>query len=363
MNSSILENVSLAEASEVALNLHMTGRYSEAEAIYQKILSLQPDWAEMHKNHGNTLLSLGRLEEAEQAFNQALTLMPDSAEIHINLGKVLMELERFEAAEQIFRKAVLLAPDATAYYYRGNALMALERWQVAEKSYRQAIALDPDYFKAYGNLGNVFSKTGRMNEAEQAYLQVLNLMPGDAIAEYNLSFFYLMRGRYEEGFKLYEQRFDGGPAKLRDILKGHIKKLQGHKRWGGEFLKGKSLLIITEQGAGDSLMMMRYLPLFKQHCLKRLIIHCEPYFTRLFQTMSTVDEVVPMTEPLPIDRIDSYCTMMSLPYLFQTRLDSIPDNCPYLSIPDKMKNKWQTHLKNASGLKVGLVWGEQAIYP
>lgn len=441
----------LPELVKTALQHQNDGRFSEAESIYKTILEIKSDSAEIHKNHGNSLLCLERFEEAEHAYRQALALkpdypeaynnlgnvlrldmrldeaensfrkalalMPDSAEVHTNFGNVLMDSGRIEEAEQEFRKAIVLKPAyAMAYHNRGNALRILGRLEAAEKcfrlaislksdyadaycglgnvlhekgyledaaqSFRQAIDLKPDYAEVYSNLGNVLlslsryyeaeqayrqsikinpgcaeaynnlgyylQDKGRMGEAEQTYLQAIAVKPDYATCQYNLSLLYLLQGRFEEGLKLHEKRLD--------IRNEAVKKLQGQKRWAGEMLYGLSLLVTTEQGVGDNLMMMRFLTFFKQRGVKRLIVYCEPNLKHVFQTLSSVDEVISTDELLFIEQIDYYCSMMSLPYLFQTRLDTIPHCVPYLFAPEKKTKKWRTLLKNVIGFKVGLVW-------
>jgi hypothetical protein len=199
-------------------------------------------------------------------------------------------------------------------------------------------------------------------EAEKAYLQALTLRPDNESMLFHLSLLYLLQGRFEEGLKLYENRFDGAEARFFRTTKAQFKELQGLKRWEGESLNGKSLLILTEQGAGDIIMMMRYLPLLKERGAKRLVVWCEPSLRRLFQSMSVVDEVVSLNEPLTIDGLDFYCPIMSLPRIFQTRLESIPDNVPYLIVPDEMKKPWRVRLDSTRGLKVGLVWAGSGLH-
>ena len=227
------KNDSTTAPPEIALQFHRAGRFVEAEALCQKNLALYPDSAELHKNHGNTLLSLGRLDEAEQAyrqaltlkadygvaynnlgnvlrltkrlteaeqaFHQALTLMPDNAEVNNNYGNVLMDFERFQAAEQVYLKATLLDPNfAMAYYNHGKALITLGRWQDAVKDCRKAVALKPDYYEAYSNLGLSLNKTGHPNEAEQACRQSLALKPDYSEAYNNLGNVLNNLGRLDE---------------------------------------------------------------------------------------------------------------------------------------------------------------------
>lgn len=105
-------------------------------------------------------------------------------------------------------------------------------------------------------------------------------------------------------------------------------------------------------------MMMRYLPLLVKRNIKRLVVYSHPALKRVFANIPGGNhiDVVPITEALPFDAFDLYCPIMSLPYLFKTRLDTIPNKVPYLFIPEEMKQWWRTRLAEITGVKVGLVW-------
>jgi tetratricopeptide (TPR) repeat protein len=384
----------ITDSAEIYKNYGNTllclGQTAEAEKAYRQALVLNPDYAEAYNNLGNVLRLEGRLEEAEQAFRRAVALLPDSADVHNNFGNVLMNSGRVEEAERAYRKAIVLKPDhAMAYNNRGNALLALKQWEVAEKSYRKALSLKQDYVEAYCGLGNALFNIGRTDEAEQAYQkalvikpdyaeahcglgnlfkelvllekaerayrQALLIKPDFAMAQYNLSLLKLLQGKYEEGFEFYEKRFDGmqeilNAENLTAIIRNQV---NGYSFWQGEPLEGVTLSILTEQGAGDTLMMMRYLTLLKHKGLKRLIVYSVPTLRRVLQSLPDVDEVVSDEGPLPCGL---YCPMLSLPHLFKTSLESVPGNVPYLNVPEEMKQKWRSRFAGMTGKKVGLVW-------
>ncbi|KAA0888384.1 tetratricopeptide repeat protein [Oryzomonas rubra] len=250
------------ESPEIALQFHRAGRFIEAEALYQKILTRYPDSAELHKNHGNTLLSLGRfdeaeqayrqaltlktdygvaynnlgnvlrltkrLKEAEQAFHQALMLMPGNAEVHNNYGNVLMDFEHFEAAEQVYLKAILLDSNfAMAYCNHGNVLMALGRWQDAEKDYQKSVSLNPNYYEAYSNLGIALRINGHLVEAEQACRQSLVLKPDYCEAYNNLGNVLRDLGRLDEAEAVLRRALEIKPdsAEAHNNLGGTLRNL------------------------------------------------------------------------------------------------------------------------------------------
>jgi hypothetical protein len=245
---------------------------------------------------------------------------------------------------------------AEVYNNLGNTLTKLDRLEDAEKMYLKAVELKPDYSDAHYNLGHGFHELGKYQDAEEAYRQALRHNRDDVMAQWNLGLLKLLQGDFEEGLKLYECRFDRSDSKEFEPTIKIFGQLEDYDRWQGESLEGSSLLVICEQGIGDSLMMMRYLPLLKQMRLSRLTIYCHPTLLRIMHCMPGCDDVVPMREPLPFGRFDLYCPVMSLPYLFKTALDSIPTTLPYLLLPEVLKNRWKTRMAAATGLKAGLVW-------
>ena len=139
-------------------------------------------------------------------------------------------------------------------------------------------------------------------------------------------------------------------------------ELAGIPRWRGEPLQGKSLLVWTEQGLGDSIMMLRYLPLLEGNGAKRLIARCEPPLLRLFERAAGAWRVVPRDAPLVHEEIDLHCPMMSLPHAFARRGDAIARNVPYVSVPEPLGRSWRNQLGEVAGLRVGLAWAGGAAF-
>lgn len=344
-------------------NLKQQGRLDLAVQAYRQAISIKPEHFGPYNNLGNVLASLGQLNDAEQAIQQALCLNPDYAEAHNNLGNILLALGQPERAEQSYRHALTLRPDyATPYNNLGKLFLDRGQRENGLEAYYKAIALQPDYDEPYYNLGTTFMESGRLAAAEQAFNQALVINPDYASCKWNLSLLMLLQGRLEEGFRLYENRFIGGDKKVFEKMNGLLAQLHGHARWQGEPLLGKSLMLIAEQGLGDNLMMIRYLPLLKSLGCHQLIVYCEPPLIRLFLQQPAVDAVVPMSDPLPFGSFDLYCPSMSLPHLFQTRLQSIPCQVPYLAIPEDLQQHWQNRFADVSDIKVGLVWAGKGSY-
>ena len=380
-NSIRIDNIS---DIETAFALHQGGNYDQARAAYLKLIDQNPyDYNALqllgvlelndgdfqfvadliskaltivdsdpsaYNNLGEAYRGLDRFTDAERSFRMALQLDSSYAIAHNNLAVVLKHLNRPHEAEEACRNALYYSPYyAEAFNNLGIILVHLNRLDEAETAYRQALAIKSDYVEPYINIGILFKNIGRYKESEQAYKKALHLNPKSDDAVYNLSILELLKGELRKGFEHYEKRAE----KRHNQFKTPI----DCRPWQGEQLNGKSLLIITEQGAGDSLMMMRYIRMLKfiKHP-DMICVHCDMSLIRIFSLMPEVDMVFPQIEDSTFSFFDCYCYMMSLPYLFKTTLKTIPQEVPYIFVPNEMKTKWNTLTSTLSGVKVGVAW-------
>jgi Flp pilus assembly protein TadD len=332
-------------------------RFHDAERCCRLALALKPDFVIAHNGLGNVLADLGRLEESVRSFHDALALEPDYAPAHYNLGVTLQALGRLEQAERSYRRAAALKLDyVEAHNNLGNLLKDSGRLEEAEQSYRTALALRSDFADAHCNLGVVLQMRGRSEDAEHSYDRALELAPGNAKIGLNYSLSKLLKGDYALGLRHYENRFLGGNEKTAGDFRQMLARLDGITRWNGDDIGGRSLLIWTEQGYGDSIMMLRYLPQLKQRGAGRLSVYCEPALVRMISALPGVDAVLSKEHPLPPGAADCHCPAMSLPLLFGTRLDSIPQAVPYLQVPAELSENWADKLASMDRPRVGLVW-------
>lgn len=325
------------------------GRVDDAESCFRKALDLKADYAEAGANLGTLLHASGRMER--------------SAQNYLRLGLALETTGQFADAVQSYRQALTLEPEnPQAHHGLGRTLERLGRLEDAAESLNAALALKSDSAEVHHDLGNALVRLGRLDDAEQRYRGALALSPGFPVTTFALSQLLMLRGDYRSGLPLYESRFEGSDRGKDPWYRNLMTQLQGADRWKGEPLAGKALLVWTEQGLGDTLMVMRFLPLLKQRGAGRLIVYCEPAFVRLIRAMDAVDEVVSKENRLPSGRFDRHCPLMSLPLLFDTRLETIPGEVPYARIPAALGRKWAGKLAALPPLRVGLAWAGGALF-
>jgi len=328
--------------------LQSAGRLSEAVASYQKVIAIQPDHAEAHNNLGLAYQASGRPDAAIDSLERALALWPDYAEAHNNLGSVFAAKGLYGPAISRYRHALNLKTDfAEAHNNLGTALLAQGDIRESIASYERALACRPGYADALNNLGNALQTAGRLDEAIRHYEQALALKADLADAWWNLAYALLLKGDYAAGWPLYEWRWKaiGKHGPLRDFTQ---------PLWLGESpLAGRTILLHHEQGLGDTIQMLRYVPLLADRGA-RVVIEVPPALAEIAARVPGTAAVVTQGKPLP--GFDTHCPCMSLPLAFNTTLQTVPATVPYLSVPAATRDAWGTRLGNRPHRRVGLAW-------
>ena len=362
--------------------LHELGRFAEALHSFECTLQLTPGDSEAHVNLGTALLELGRFAEALQSYEHALRLRPDYAEAHSNRGTALRRLRRFEEALQSYERALQLRPDcAESHYNRGAALQDLGRFQEAQQSYEHALQLKPDYAEAHSSRGCALQEQGRFEEARHGYERALRLKPSYAEAYINLGVWHHVRNEPEAAVVNFNRAIEIRPdLPLAYMNRAYAALLAGdftngwvdHEwRWkarpqmldprypdrtlwlGRESLLGKTIILRSEQGHGDTLQFSRYAKQVAD-LGATVIFEVPSELAALLANLEGVSRLVVRGEPLPA--FDFHCPLMSLPLAFGTSLSTIPAQVPYL-VADRLKTRfWKDSLGPRTKLRVGLVW-------
>lgn len=283
---------------------------------------------------------------AEQCLRQATAIAPDFAEAHANLGWLLEDANQLDEAAQSYRQAAMLCPQSA--HIQLNYATLLSRRQAfgpAEQAFQRAIDIDPACAAAWSNLAVMYTQMGHFDQAEDCCRQSLALAPDYAKAKVNLSYLCLRNGRFEEGLAAYEARA------WQCSLQGRV----AGPAWRGEPLDGRSILIGPEGGHGDIIQFARYARELKQRGAGRVGLICPPALATLMSSLDGIDEVIAMDAPLQDAAWDCWVSLMSLPFICRTRLDSIPAGLPYLRAPVSLATRWRERLPG-QGLRVGLVW-------
>lgn len=204
--------VTVAQAFEIALAHHQANRGAEAEAIYRKILALEPAHADALHLLGVLAYQAGNDGQAIDLIGQAITVNPQQAAYHCNLGSALQRAGRWAEAEASLRRAIALNPAyAEAYNNLGNGLQARQDYAEAISCYRQAITHKAAYFEAYNNLGNALQAAGDLVAAVDSFGRALAYRPDYAVAHNNLGHALKAQGRTEAALDSYRRAVELEP--------------------------------------------------------------------------------------------------------------------------------------------------------
>ncbi len=322
-------------------------RIDEAIAAYRRAIALKPDYAEAHYNLGIALKEKGQLDQAIASIEKAIDLKADFAVAQNDLGIALKENGQLDAAVAAFEKAITLDPNyAEAHYNLGIVLNDKGQLDGAIAAYQRSIALNPKSVEAHDNLGNTLMAKGELEKAIVAYRRAIALNPNLPEPHYNLAWVLLLRGDWGQGWLEYEWRWKTREFQLPE--REFSKPL-----WDGSDLNGRTILLHAEQGFGDAIQFMRYVPLVAGRG-GRVVVEVRPQLLRLLRQLPGVEQWIPSGQPLPA--FDVRCPLMSLPHLFATTMQTIPAQEPLRLDPDLVQT-WRHRLQSQpSGLKVGLVW-------
>ena len=322
------------------------GRVEQASEAFKKVTELNPNYADGFNNLGATLKDQGKLEEAVEAYKKALSLKPNYTEAYNNMGNALKNLGKLDEAIEAYNKSISLKPNyADCYYNMGVALKDQGKLDKALEAYNKALSLKPDHPETYNNIGNALKDQGKLDEALEAYNKACSLKSNYAGAYYNCSIVYNLKGNLQKGLELYEWRLKMKEFESKIPRKNLI--------WdGSKSLKRKKFLVYEEQGLGDIIQFCRYLPLLKQKGAQVTF----KVKQKMHALLHTIDGDIVLVDSYPDDnKIDFEAPLMSLPFLFNTNLDTIPSRIPYLFADHDKAASWGKRLTKAT-FKVGICW-------
>ena len=367
----------------LGIALYNAERFDEAIGVYHQGLAVQPNSAGIYNHLGNALRASGKLELAAEAYRHAITLRPDTAELHANLGHVLFLLESFDEALECYRRAIATDPndvdirlllaamlrprkqfEEACEHYRyalrsrpddpeglfglGAALLGLFRCEEALGPLQRAAALRPAHADTRLALGNALFGLNRVSEALREYRAGRVVQPDLFDLKQNEAFARVLIGDGSEG---WHEMAAGLSAKHESPL---LQLPENLPEWRGETaIDGKTILLQAEQGLGDTLMMVRYVPLVAAQGA-RVLLRVQPLLGKLLADIPGVGSVLTSWEAPPV--ADMGCQLMSLPLAFGTVLATIPATVPYIRTPPLYRMLWRTLLGKRTRPRIGIAW-------
>jgi len=336
------------QAMDRAAAAFAAGRVDEALALCAGILRGDPRHFYALHLSGAIALQRARWEEALALATRALEVKPGHREVLANRGAALRRLGRFDEALADYDRVLAAHPDAPdARHNRGVALAALGRHDEAIGEYVRALQAAPGFVEALHNLGTSLAALNRHAEAVNAYSRALALDPAHMRARWHRALSLLALGRWREGFADYEARRALGDPRAA------TRAAPGPAWTGREDVAGRTVLLLAEQGFGDTLMFVRFARALHERGA-RVLLAAARELAPLLAPLPWLAAVVTPDAPLPA--CDFTCALGSLPARLDVTLETLLPQQPPLAAPGARRDKWQALLSGASHPRIGIAW-------
>lgn len=324
-------------------------QYNVAIELIGKAIEANPQNPQFHNTLGAALRAIGKFQEAIICYQRAVSIKPDYTEAYNNMGNAFFSQRRYADAVEKYNQVVSLNPDyIEAYNSMAVALQYQGKYDAAMEKCNQALSLKPDYAEAYNTMASVLLKKGLYAEAIENYRQALRLKPDYADAHVNLGMILLLGGSFQEGWAEYQWRVKA----KKGLIYPHLYELPC---WDGSPFVGKRLLVHYEQGLGDNIQFVRYLPMVKSRGGTVICEMLKPLIGLLHGFPGIDDLIDASSKRKRHDKFDFYVPFLELPRIFGTTLETIPADVPYLYADSTKIEYWRQRLVGAA-FKVGIVW-------
>ena len=361
----ILENTYLDAYINLGVIEYKLKNYPEALRYFDISTNLDKNAYEPYNYRGLIHLALNQVDQMRSEFQNLIKLNKVNPHAYVDFGFALMELagniqpilgsnDLKERQARIYEEALSALNIAknidssipVIYYNNACIYKNMGIFDLSIENYLRAIELKSDYYQALNNLAGLLDNLNLCEESIRYYQLASNLNNTERVIEnYNLAFPQLKVGDFENGWRNYEDRW-----KARD---NQEQRHFTQPVWlGKESLEGKTIFIHAEQGLGDTLQFIRYVPMVAALGAK-VCVELPSELLNLFESMRSISILIKKGDLLP--DFDFHCPMMSLPLAFNTSLDSIPPTVQ-IAIPIEKKQYWSTKLGLKEKLRVGLVW-------
>jgi len=334
-------------------------QFKEGADLVRRAIASGPPTARMYNVLGQALYRMGERLEAIKNFDQAIALDPNLADAHGNRANILVDAGYPDEALKSFDRAVALNPaSSTDWLNRGVLLQSLARHQEALASFRKAVSHEPDLAAAHLNRGNALLDLGHMDaaagdvnspqfdEAAAAYSKAIELDPSLDQAYLGRGLLGLLRGDWPAGFADYEHRSNVGTPTYTPLPE---ERLEGEPR------AGERLVLISEQGLGDTIQFCRFAPLLAARGLDVTIL-TRKAMAPLLSTLAGVTIATEAAQLAQDPRPFRWLPLLSVPGALGITPASVPAEVPYLAAEPARVDAWRARLGGA-GCKIGINWG------
>jgi len=335
-----MPQVSLEQALDIGVQHHRAGRLAEAEGIYRKVLAVAPNHPSALQLLGALAAQVGKYEIAIELTERALAIQPGVGEYHLNLGECYRRAGKFDKGLTHALRAVELCPQvAGAHANLGYVYRDMGRMDEAKVAFLNARALAGADADLELNLGNAHWAMHEHDAALAAFRRAVAMKPDDVYAHWSVARVLLQMGEMGEGWEEFEWRLKHPTMRLNRGFE--------QPQWDGSDLAGKRILLHAEGGLGDALQFVRFVPIVARRG-GNVILECQAALVSLFQGVEGVGEIVTKGKELP--GFDVHIPFQGLPRVLGVRVDNVPNEVPYIRVPEERAAKWAGRIADKTGV-------------
>ena len=230
-----------------------------AREHYEAAVNLKPKFVPGMRDLAVLYYETGEKDRALRVLRRAREFDPKLREALLELGNARYRIKKYNGAAAIYELVSRLEPDfSPAYSNLGSAYRHNLQFEEGARALKRALLTEPENAGGYYNLGNLQKEAANMTPSILAFRRSIVCRPDEATFHWNLALALLADGQLGEGFDEYEWRWEteSFPTKKRDVTQ---------PEWDGTPLEGRTLLIVAEQGVGDALQFLRFVPGRSRH--------------------------------------------------------------------------------------------------
>jgi tetratricopeptide (TPR) repeat protein len=337
--------------NNVGMVFENLGNNDKAITAYKNAVRINPKFAKAVNNIGVVLYKQKKYEQSAKIFQIALDVDPQYIEVYSNMGAAFNKAKNYDESIKSLETAIAKMPkNSGAYTNLGNVYNKLHEYKKATKLHEKAIELEPNGYNAYSNVGTSYKNLGLTTKAINSYKKAIEIKPDFENAHFDLATIYLSEGNFKNGWREYEWRFK------KDEMSGHIlnnKDIFSRPMFkGNEDVKDKTILLHCEQGFGDSIQLIRFLPQFKEKFACKIAVKCRDELQELFKNIKEIDVLTNRSESIP--EFDYHLSIMSMPYILGiSSPKELITKTPYITMPNE--NRFEIK-KEKDKINIGICW-------
>lgn len=352
--SSLDRNFDPKALNRLGTNIFLLNNNSVAEKVLTNLLAHDPKYVAGYLSLGLVYEQSKKLDKAIDCYKAAIKIDPKEIKAYLSLAALYKQDQNYEDAIKVYQQGMINNPSNHFILSNlGNLFYLQHKYEDAIISHQRAIKAKPDSHVVHFNFANTLLNAGKYSEAIEMYKKTIALNPRFNRSKINLGTTLLSMSNFEEGFKEYFHRIYED-KNFKSVL--HKKNLL----WNGQNIENKKILIVAEEGLGNTLQFSRYLETLSQLKCK-IIFQCQEELHHLFEDMDFIDQLVSIESDY--DDYDYWAPLQNLINILTPDLNS---NCPFpsaLKINDNKLLEWETLIAVNDNVKIGLNWQGSASNP